>query len=239
MMVTPAIDLRDGACVQLVGGDYARERVRLDPTDALQRWIGAGFRSVHIVDLDAATGTGSNTPVVRDVAALARRSHLSVQIGGGLRDNASVDRVLGDGAGFAVVGTRAIDDPDWLASLTERHPNRVIVAADARNGHVLTRGWAAESALSIDALLDRCNSLPLAGVLVTAVHREGLLAGPDLELLTRVRARADVPLIASGGITSVADLRTLRDIGVDAAVVGMALYTGTLEPMAIAQEFVL
>jgi phosphoribosylformimino-5-aminoimidazole carboxamide ribotide isomerase len=239
MMVTPAIDLRDGACVQLVGGDYAKERVRLDPTDALQRWIGAGFRSVHIVDLDAATGAGANTPVVSEVVALARRACLSVQVGGGLRDDAAVDRILADGASFAVVGTRAIDDPDWLASLTERHLNRIIVAADARNGHVLTRGWAAESALSMDALLDRCNIAPLAGILVTAVQREGLLAGPDLELLTRVRARADVPLIASGGIASVADLRALRDIGVDAAVVGMALYTGTLEPAAIAQEFVL
>lgn len=237
MMVIPAIDLRDGACVQLVGGDYANERVRLDPLDALRRWINAGFQRLHVVDLDAATGVGSNATLVREILRVARRSHLAVQVGGGLRDDASVESVLADGAAFAVVGTLAIDDPDWLAAIAERHPGRLIVAADTRNRRVLTRGWADESSLSMDALLDRCNSAPLAGVLVTAVHREGQLAGPDLELLARVRDRAKTPIIASGGIASIADLRALSDIGMDAAVVGMALYVGALEPTVIAQEF--
>lgn len=237
MIVIPAIDLRDGACVQLVGGDYARERVRVDALDALDRWIDAGFRRLHVVDLDAATLVGSNTALIRTLLARARQAEVVVQVGGGLRDDAAVDAVMAAGADFSVIGTRAVDDPAWLATLTARHPGRVIVAADVRHERVLTRGWSLDSTREVEAVVDHCNTLSVAGVLVTAVHREGQLAGPDLDLMARIRGRAALPVIASGGIASVADLRALHDLGVAAAVVGMALYRGALQPTATAQEF--
>jgi phosphoribosylformimino-5-aminoimidazole carboxamide ribotide isomerase len=236
MIVIPAIDLRDGACVQLVGGDYKRERVRLDPLDALQRWKSAGFRRLHVVDLDAATDVGTNGIIVTNLLAEARTAGFTTQLGGGLRIDAAVDAAL-TRADYAVVGTRAVDDTEWLATLVARHPDRIIVAADTRDGHVLTHGWSSTAAIPLDTLVERCNELPLAGLLVTAVHREGLLAGPDFTLLTDVVRRAKAPVIASGGITSRDDLCTLADTGIAAAVVGMALYVDALDPIATAQEF--
>lgn len=235
MIAIPAIDLREGACVQLVGGDYARERVRLpDPEAVARRWLGAGFRRLHVVDLDAATGRGENTELVARIAALPGAA---VQAGGGLGDAAAVRRVLRAGAVAAVVGTRAIQDPEWLAALAAAEPGRVIVAADVRGREVVVKGWTAGSGLEVLDLAARVEALPLAGLLVTAVHQEGRLAGPDLELVRAVAARSRHPVQASGGIGSLEDLRDLERAGAAGAVIGMALYVGALDPELAAGEF--
>lgn len=235
MKALPAIDLREGACVQLVGGRYEDERVRLpEPLAVSQRWAAAGLTSQHVVDLDAAMGRGSNAAVI---ATLAAQPGLELQVGGGVRDEAAIERLLALGVRRAVVGTRAVEDTAWLEAMAARFPGKLVVAADVRGTQVVTRGWTETTPLTIDALLRRLSPLPLAGVLVTAVHVEGQLQGIDAALMKDVCAVATMPVIASGGITTLDDLRALDALGVQAAVIGMALYTGRLDVAALAQEF--
>jgi phosphoribosylformimino-5-aminoimidazole carboxamide ribotide isomerase len=235
MIAIPAVDLREGRCVQLVGGEYTKERIRLeDPIAVAREWARLGFQRVHIVDLDAATGRGSNMPVVRE---LLRDTPLEAQVGGGLRDTDAVERVLEDGARRVVVGTRAVEDPEWVTELAHEFPGEVIVAADVRDRRVVTRGWRHTLARDVIDLVEELNALPLAGLLVTAVHKEGRLAGTDLPLMEDVADASRHPVIASGGITSVADIRALADRGVAAAVIGMALYAGTMDARLVAEEF--
>ncbi|HET7224871.1 MAG TPA: 1-(5-phosphoribosyl)-5-[(5-phosphoribosylamino)methylideneamino] imidazole-4-carboxamide isomerase [Candidatus Eisenbacteria bacterium] len=235
MRAIPAVDVREGACVQLVGGRYDDERVRLpDAIAAAREWLQLGFARLHVVDLDAATGAGDNRAVVERIVADAPGR---VQVGGGIRDDATLDRWLALGAARVVVGTRALEDPAWLAAAAARHPGRIVVAVDARDGRVTTRGWSAGTALEPALAAAALDPLPLAGVLVTSVDREGRMSGPDLALVERVRARTRHPLTASGGIATLEHMRALAARGADAAVLGMALYTGALDPRALAHEF--
>jgi len=230
MRVIPAVDLRGGACVQLVGGDPAAERVRrADPLAEAVRWRALGYDVLHVVDLDAALGEGSNAALV---AALAALPGLAVQAGGGLRDDSALDAVLAAGAARAVVGTRALADPAWLAAAAARHPGRLVVALDVRGREVVTHGWRAGSGRDVRDALDALAALPLAAVLVTAVHAEGRMAGPDVELVKEVVVRSPFPVQASGGVSGTADLTRLAAAGAAAAIVGMALYTGALSGRA-------
>lgn len=235
MIAIPAIDLRDGACVQLVGGEFDDERVRLpNPVDVAAQWRDAGFRRLHVVDLDAAVGTGSNDQVLR---RLANVDGLRAGIGGGVRSTERVTELLAAGADWAVVGTRAIEDPAWLADLSLQYPSRIVVAADVRRRSVVVHGWKRQLDLDILEVIAQLEHLPLAGILVTAVHREGQLGGPDLDLVDDVARSTAHPVIASGGISAIDDLRALAARGAAACVIGMALYTGALDARAVATEF--
>ncbi|MDB4884779.1 MAG: 1-(5-phosphoribosyl)-5-(5-phosphoribosylamino)methylideneamino imidazole-4-carboxamide isomerase [Gemmatimonadetes bacterium] len=235
MIAIPAVDLRGGACVQLVGGSYAQEKVRLEnPLEVARSWERYGFERLHVVDLDAATGQGSNLALVRTLIADAG---LPVQVGGGVRSSELVEELLEAGAMRVIVGTRAIEEPDWLADLASRHPGEIIVAADVRERRVTTRGWAHTMPVDILDLVEELNGFPLGGLLVTAVHREGQLQGTDLPLMEDVAELSNVPVIASGGISSMQDLRALEHRGLAGAVIGMALYTGALDPVVVAGEF--
>lgn len=226
MRVLPAIDLREGACVQLVGGDYRAERVRLEqPLEVAKRFIDEGLHELHVVDLDAATGRGENRSLVESIAKLPRAV---VQVGGGLRSRADIERLFACGAARAVVGTRAIEDAPWCAEMAHAFPDKLVVAADVKGGAVVVRGWEATAQLSLPNLLERLADLALAGVLVTAVDVEGRLGGPDLAVTTDAVANSTHPVYASGGIGAVADLKALARAGAAAAVVGMAFYTGAL-----------
>ena len=235
MIAVPAVDLRDRACVQLVGGEYARERVRLaDPVAVARQWAEQGFHQLHVVDLDAATGRGSNRDVVRDILDLGL---LDAQVGGGVREERDVERLLDDGASRVVVGTRALEDSGWLEEMAHAFPGQIMVAADVRERRVVTRGWSRTLPLSILDAVEELNDLPLAGLLVTAVHLEGQLQGTDLPLMEDVAELSRVPVYASGGVSTVEDLRALADRGVYAAVIGMALYTGAMDARWVAEEF--
>ncbi|GMU06070.1 1-(5-phosphoribosyl)-5-[(5-phosphoribosylamino)methylideneamino] imidazole-4-carboxamide isomerase [Corallococcus caeni] len=236
MIAIPAIDLREGACVQLVGGSYEAERVRVnDPLDALKQWLSLGFRTFHVVDLDAALGKGSNADVVARLVSYA--PGLTFSVGGGVREASRVEAVLAGGASSVVVGTRAIEDLAWLTEVSERFPGRVVVAADVKGREVVTRGWTAGSARDIRDVLSALEPLPLGGLLVTAVHKEGQLGGVDLPLMEEVARSSRHRLHASGGVTTLEDLRALAKVGAHGAVVGMALYTGRLDARAVAREF--
>jgi phosphoribosylformimino-5-aminoimidazole carboxamide ribotide isomerase len=235
MIAIPAIDLREGACVQLVGGSYTSEQIRLDnPLEVARGWARAGFHRMHVVDLDAATGRGDNAAIVRDILS---ETPGSIQVGGGIRSGDAIERLLQEGASWVVLGTRALEEPEWLAGTASTFPGQLIVAADVRERQVVTRGWARTLSRTVLDVIEQLNDIPLGGVLVTAVHREGQLAGTDLFLMEDVAEQSVHPVIASGGISSLNDLRELADRGIAAAVIGMALYTGALDARSVAEEF--
>lgn len=231
----PAVDLRGGRCVQLVGGRPEEERISLpDPVAVAVDWRAKGFRVLHVVDLDAALGEGENLATIE---AIAREAPGELQVGGGIRERARAARVLDAGADRVIVGTRAVDDPEWLASLAEAFPGQVTVAADVRDGRVLRRGWTEASHLDVLDFVARLGSLPLAGVLCTDVGREGRVQGIDRNGVARVLEASPHPVWISGGVTTMDELRWLRGRGAAGAVLGMALYEGVLNANQVAEEF--
>lgn len=235
MIAVPAVDLKDGRCVQLVGGRPDDERLSLpDPEGVARRWSGTGFRHLHLVDLDAALGRGDNRDLLRRILDGA---DASVQVGGGVRSRSDVDALLDAGADRVVVGTRAVRDPDWLERTAEERPERLVVAADVRDGEVLVKGWTEGSGLAVEALLERLAPLPLAGVLCTDVGREGRLEGVERSSVREVVGATDHPVWVSGGIRSLDELAFLDEIGAAGAVLGTALYTGALDAESVAKEY--
>lgn len=235
MIAVPAVDLRGGRCVQLVGGRPEEEKVSLaDPVEIARGWWENGFRQLHVVDLDAALGSGHNRELVAELCTV---TDAVVQVGGGLRDDDAVARVLESGARRAIVGTRAVEDPEWLARMAGEHPGRLVVAADVREGVVLRRGWTEGSGQEVEAFVDGLADLPLAGILCTDVGREGRMEGIDLEAMAAVIDATDHPVQVSGGVTSMEDLRSLDAARAAGAVLGMALYTGALDPETVAREY--
>jgi len=235
MIAIPAVDLRDGACVQLVGGSFQEERIRLDnPLDVAASWARHGFSWLHVVDLDAATDRGSNLAVVRDILA---ETTVPVQVGGGVRSEELVHELVEAGASRIIVGTRALEEEEWIAELAARHPGEIVVACDVRERRVTTRGWVRTLPIDIIDAVETLNAYPLGGILVTAVHREGRLQGADLPLMEDVAEASHFPVFAAGGVASMQDLRALEHRGVAGVVIGMALYTGALDPVVVAGEF--
>lgn len=235
MIAYAAIDLRGGRVVQLVGGRVDAERVSLaDPVAVARQWADAGFKALHVVDLDAALGTGDNRA---DIEAIVSSVSVPVQVGGGIRDDAGVAAMLDTGASRVIVGTRAIEDPKWRTSMAERFPGRLVVAADVRAGLIVTRGWQTATSHESEQFVRSLGTEPLAGVLVTDVSREGQMLGIDAALFSRLVVAARQPLIAAGGIRDGSDLQTLADIGAAGAVLGMALYQGALDVTFITREY--
>ncbi|HEX2167648.1 MAG TPA: 1-(5-phosphoribosyl)-5-[(5-phosphoribosylamino)methylideneamino] imidazole-4-carboxamide isomerase [Longimicrobiales bacterium] len=237
MIVYAAIDLRGGRVVQLVGGQPDDERVSLPDAAAVAReWVAAGFSALHVVDLDAALGLGSNASDVDAVIAASRSAH--VQVGGGVRTTERVRELLETGAATVVVGTRGVTDRAWLEEIATRWPDRVVLAADVSGDEVVVHGWKAAAGVTIEALLGGIANLPLAGVLVTDVAREGRMSGADTERFRQLAETSPHPVLASGGIAGPADLEALSQAGVAGAVVGMALYTGALDTTAVTRQYV-
>jgi phosphoribosylformimino-5-aminoimidazole carboxamide ribotide isomerase len=235
MIVIPAVDLRAGKCVQLVGGSYDQESLRLDnPSEVARGWTQLGFERLHLVDLDAATGRGSNAELIREIL---RDVEAGFQVGGGVREADDIERLLREGADRVVIGTRALTEPWWLEEMAGAFPGQLIVAADVRGRNVVTLGWSRTRARDVLSYVEELNDLPLAGVLVTAVHLEGQMQGTDLFLMEDVVESSAHPVTASGGISTPADLRDLAERGVSAAVIGMALYTGAFDARSIAEEY--
>ncbi|HXR30167.1 MAG TPA: 1-(5-phosphoribosyl)-5-[(5-phosphoribosylamino)methylideneamino]imidazole-4-carboxamide isomerase [Solirubrobacterales bacterium] len=226
MILYPAIDIRGGQAVRLTQGDYARETAYdADPVDAAKRWAGEGAECLHVVDLDGAkAGEPQNLDAIHRIAAAVDRP---IQVGGGLRDAASVDAILGAGAERVVIGTAALRDPQFLTEALERHGNRIVVSVDARDGKVSLAGWTETSDVDVaDAVADLSNR-GVARFLCTAIEVDGTMEGPALDELNRIAAVTSAQVIASGGVGTLSDLETLSRIAapnVEGAIVGRALY---------------
>ena len=235
MIAIPAVDLKGGRCVQLVGGRPEEERVSLpDPAAVAARWRAEGFEALHVVDLDAALGTGDNAGVVAEIVSA---TDAEIQVGGGVRSDTRADDLLRGGAHRVVIGTRALDDPEWLAAVAGRWPGRVVVALDTRDGRILRKGWTEETALLVEEYLPRLAPLQLAGILSTDVGREGRLGGIDREACRRVVEASPHPVCISGGITSMDELEYLAEVGAASVVLGMAIYTAALDTRSVATRW--
>lgn len=235
MIVAPAVDLKGGRCVQLVGGKPEDERVSLpDPVSVARDWSERGFSTLHVVDLDAALGCGDNGPIVRRILDEAEAE---VQVGGGIRSDERAAALLDAGARRVIIGTRAVDDPEWLARLATRHPQTVVIALDTRDGIVLRKGWTEATRLHVEEFLPGLADVPLAGVLSTDVGREGRLQGIDRESARRVVEASPHPVWISGGVTSMEELEFLDDVGAEGVVLGMAVYTGALDTAVLAERW--
>ncbi len=225
MTVYPALDLLDGRVVRLRQGDYRQATVYgEDPVAVARRWRSEGAEWLHVVDLDGArTGAPRHLAVVARIAALGVR----VQLGGGLRREEDLRRAFEAGVARAVVGTAALRSPRWLAQLTSRFGERLALAVDVRDDRVVVGGWQEEEPLPFEAAAARCIGAGVRRLVVTDVRSDGMLAGPNLDLVRRAVALG-VPVIASGGIRNASDLRALRALGVEGVIVGRALYEGAL-----------
>ena len=232
MDLYPAIDLRGGQCVRLYQGDFAKETVYGDdPVAQARLFADAGAPWIHVVDLDAArTGEPVNRPVI---AAIADAVAVPIQTGGGVRDDAAATALLDAGVSRVVVGTAALDDPDWARSLAGRYPDRVALGLDVRGREVAVRGWVEGSGRQLDEVAATFDDAGFAAVIVTQINVDGAGTGPDVDLYAELVGAIETPVIASGGVGSADDLRTLaafEDDGVPlaGAIVGRALYDGAL-----------
>ncbi len=230
MEIIPAIDLRGGKVVRLAQGDPLREtRYGNDPAAMAAEWERRGAPRLHVVDLD---GAFCGTPVNQAaLAAIFRAIRIPAEVGGGLRDVDAVRAVLDLGAAVAVLGTAAIRDGGFLEAACAAFPKRVALGLDARGGMLAVSGWAESTSVRATDLAQRASELPLHAVIYTDIRRDGMLEGPNFAELAAVTAAARVPVIASGGIASVEDLRALRALepaGVRGAIIGKALYDGRL-----------
>lgn len=230
MLVIPAIDLKDGRCVRLRQGDLAQETVYSDDPAAMAlKWQGLGASLIHVVDLNGAVdGAPRNLPAIR---AIVKAVAVPVQVGGGIRTLDTVRAYLGDGVQRVVLGTAALQDRTLVERACAEFPGRVLLGVDARDGKVAVHGWTSLSDRSAIDLLKELAGCGLGGVIYTDIARDGMLQGPNLAALTEVAAHSPWPVIASGGISRVEDIRAIRALGphVAGAIVGKALYDGKLD----------
>ncbi|RPF22013.1 bifunctional 1-(5-phosphoribosyl)-5-((5-phosphoribosylamino)methylideneamino)imidazole-4-carboxamide isomerase/phosphoribosylanthranilate isomerase PriA [Myceligenerans xiligouense] len=228
LVLLPAVDVAGGQAVRLVQGEAGSETSYGDPLSAALDWQSGGAEWIHLVDLDAAFGRGSNAELLADVVG---RLDVQVELSGGIRDDASLDRALATGARRVNLGTAALEDPAWTAKVIAEHGDRVAVGLDVRGTTLAARGWTREGG-DLYEVLGRLDEAGCARYVVTDVTKDGTLRGPNLDLLADVAERTPAHVVASGGISSLDDLRALRSLRsptgrpVEGAVVGKALYAG-------------
>lgn len=241
MLVIPAIDLKDGRCVRLRQGDMAAETVYSEDVRAVAaKWQEAGASLIHVVDLNGAVeGAPRNLP---QIEAVIKAVHVTVQVGGGIRHIDTVRRYLHAGVSRVVLGTAAVTDRAFLELACQEFPRRIVLGLDARDGKVAVKGWTAVSDMRATDLLKEVSGLAIGAVIYTDISRDGMLSGPNLAALKEVVDYSAFPVIASGGITRVEDLKAVQSLGprVEGAIVGKALYDGKLDYaaalMAVGQE---
>ena len=228
MEVIPAIDLLGGNCVRLYQGDYSQSEVfGEDPVTMAKKWQDQGATRLHLVDLDGAkTGEPINLKAIENIV---RALDIPIQVGGGLRDRSRVSQLLSLGVRSAILGTIAVEKPELVGELCAEFPGQIIVGIDARNGKVATKGWLETSEVEAVELAQRMAKFGAAAIIYTDIYRDGTMQGPNLDALRDLCTQIDIPVIASGGVSSVTDLLSLlglEAIGVTGAIVGRAIYTG-------------
>ncbi|MDJ0568194.1 MAG: 1-(5-phosphoribosyl)-5-[(5-phosphoribosylamino)methylideneamino]imidazole-4-carboxamide isomerase [Pleurocapsa sp. MO_192.B19] len=228
MEVIPAIDLLGGKCVRLYQGDYNQASIfNNNPVEVARQWAEEGATRLHVVDLDGAKeGKSVNLPVIE---AIAKAISIPVQVGGGLRDRAGVSRLLDTGVQRAILGTVAVEQPELVTELCSEFPQKIVVGIDARKGKVATRGWLETSEVNASELAGRMAQQGVAAIIYTDIHRDGTLSGPNMEALRELAESVTIPVIASGGVSSLTDLLSLlslESVGVTGVIVGRAIYTG-------------
>jgi 1-(5-phosphoribosyl)-5-[(5-phosphoribosylamino)methylideneamino] imidazole-4-carboxamide isomerase/N-(5'phosphoribosyl)anthranilate isomerase len=225
LILLPAVDVADGQAVRLVQGEAGSQTSYGDPVEAALAWQAAGAEWIHLVDLDAAFGRGSNHDLLAEVVG---RLDVAVEMSGGIRDQASLQAALSTGCARVNLGTAAIENPDWTARAIAENGDRVAVGLDVRGTTLAARGWTSKGGDLFETLA-RLDADGCARYVVTDVTKDGTLRGPNVDLLRAVCAATDRPVVASGGVSSLDDLRTLRELvphGVEGAIVGKALYAG-------------
>ncbi len=227
MELWPAIDLRDGKCVRLTQGDYARETIfGDDPLEMVRRFVGAGAQRLHIVDLD---GAKAGSPVQAAlVARMVQVAGVPCQLGGGIRSLQTAKAYADAGVQRLVVGSVAIEQPELLETLATALPGAIVLGLDARDGKVAVRGWLETSELTAIEVARRHEYLPLAAIVYTDISRDGMLSGPNFKALAEMIAAVELPVVASGGVANAADLRQVALSGATGCIVGRALYEGNL-----------
>jgi phosphoribosylformimino-5-aminoimidazole carboxamide ribotide isomerase len=228
MFIFPAIDLLNGRCVRLRQGDYSRETVFSDdPAAVARKWRELGADRVHVVDLDGArAGRPVNGRVIR---AIVEGAGVPVQLGGGLRTDDDLAAAFDWGVRWAVLGTRALQSPDWVRTVAARYPDRIVLGVDAKNGLVATEGWLEVSKVRAAELARQMSDAPLAAVVYTDIAKDGMMSGPNFEALAEVRDTVPLPVVASGGVCTLDHVRRLMAERIPGCIIGRALYEGTLD----------
>lgn len=228
MYIIPAIDLRDGKCVRLIQGDYHRQiTYHDDPIKQAKEFSSAGAQWLHIIDLDGAkVGKPVNTDTISAIAALGQ---LKIEVGGGLRDEASIKQLLDMDAERVIIGTKAVSDFEWFGEMAEKFSGKIALGLDARGSKVATHAWTKENSQHLLEFATKAAKLPLAAIIYTDITRDGMMSGPNLERTKALAEAVQVPVIASGGVREIADIKKLAKLGIEAVIIGRALYEGTLK----------
>jgi 1-(5-phosphoribosyl)-5-[(5-phosphoribosylamino)methylideneamino] imidazole-4-carboxamide isomerase/N-(5'phosphoribosyl)anthranilate isomerase len=225
--ILPAIDIKDGRAVRLIQGELAATTTYGLPVEVANDFVLQGAKWIHLVDLDAAFGTGNNFDLIKEVISSV---NIKVELSGGIRDDASLERALSTGCERVNLGTAAIENPDWTAEVIAKHGAKIAVGLDVRGHTLATRGWT-ESGGDLFEMITKLDEAGCSRYIVTDVSKDGTLAGPNLELLREVCAATKTPIVASGGISTLQDLinlRSMRDVGIEGAIVGKAIYSGAV-----------
>lgn len=228
MIIFPAIDVRNGNCVRLIQGDYDKETVYSDsPTDMGLEWEKKGAEFLHLIDLDGAkTGRSINREAIQ---AVAKNVNVPVQVGGGIRSMEIIDEHINNGISRVIIGTAAIQDPDFVKRAIDKYGDKIAVSIDARNGYVATDGWTETSEVHALDLLKNLESVGLKTVVYTDIFTDGMLQGPNFKELQEINENASIDVIASGGVTTVEDVNKLKEMNMYGAIIGKALYDGNLQ----------
>ena len=228
MRVIPAVDVLDHQVVQLVGGKPGSQQIVMpDPLKVAQMWVDKGADYLHLVDLDGAFDKENNLKVFKQIT---KEAGVPTEIGGGIRDADTIDDLISAGGDRIIVGTKAVKEPEWLEEMADRHPGRIVLSMDTKEGKIAIKGWQESAQISIEDMFDRIKDLPLAAVLNTNVDVEGQKKGINEIQARKFISECPCKVIASGGVTSFEDARILSAAGAEGAVVGLALYTDVIRP---------
>lgn len=227
MQIWPAIDLLGGQCVRLRQGDYNRVTVFSDnPVEFALKFQQAGARHLHIVDLDGAKdGKPTNRSVIRDIVAAV---DMECELGGGVRDQAIIEDLLGLGLHRLVLGTKALKNADWFRTMCETYPEKLVLGIDAKDGYVATDGWLEVSKMQATELADWFRDVPLAAIVYTDIATDGMMQGANVPEMARMQQHVAIPVVASGGVTTLDDVKQLAEAGLAGAIIGRALYENTI-----------